>query len=338
MKWTSASPAGQCGRSTVGVDGGFLEFNSSGACSCGMNIVVYPRVVRHELGHAMGYYHTDHADDVMYGRPIASGTRDLLPSAREQRHARFAHAEMRSSGSREDARPRQSWRGDRFQEVSMHVPRLVLSLVVLSMMLIAPMSGANSVPFKGSWSGVTVSADPTNAPIIAIVAEGTGQLTHLGRYFMASPHTTDISNGKTIGDQIFTAANGDTLTAFCNGSPQFQPDGTVAGGLHCEITGGTGRFEGATGSARVLSRGEAASRPPGFRDGCGDQRGDFVLGLTRHKKHERRCRSRNSGSRQRRILHPLPCDCIRRVGHVSLLSGESNGGPGRGCKRNGESV
>lgn len=99
VKWTSASPAGQCGRSTVGVDGGFLEFNASGACSCGMRTAVYPRVVRHELGHAMGYYHTDHADDVMYGRAIASATCDLLPSERERRHARFAHIENVSGGA-----------------------------------------------------------------------------------------------------------------------------------------------------------------------------------------------------------------------------------------------
>jgi hypothetical protein len=129
----------------------------------------------------------------------------------------------------------------------MRIPRLVLSLLVFSMMLTAPISGANSVPLKGSWSGVTVSADPTNFPVVAIVAEGTGQLTHLGRYFMASPHTTDVSTGETIGDQIFTAANGDILTAFCEGTPVMQPDGDVVGSLDCEITGGTGRFEGATG-------------------------------------------------------------------------------------------
>lgn len=128
----------------------------------------------------------------------------------------------------------------------MRVTRLVLSVLVLSMVLTAPV-GARSVPFKGSWSGVTVSGDLTNFPLVAIVAEGTGQLTHLGRYFMSSPHTTDVSTGETIGDQIFTAANGDMLTAFCAGFPQPQPDGTVVGGLDCEITGGTGRFEGATG-------------------------------------------------------------------------------------------
>ena len=145
----------------------------------------------------------------------------------------------------------------------MRATRLLPSLFVLSM-LTAPISGANSVPFKGSWSGVTVSADPTNFPVVAIVAEGTGQLTHLGRYFMASPHTTDVSTGKTIGDQIFTAANGDTLMAFCDGSPAFQPDGTVVGSLAFGITGGTGRFEGATGTYAFFLVARPLPDRPGF--------------------------------------------------------------------------
>ena len=126
--------------------------------------------------------------------------------------------------------------------------RLTLALLVL-VLLADPIGAAKSVPFKGSWTGVTVSADPTNFPVVAVVAEGSGQLTHLGRYFMTSPHTSNVITGETIGDQIFTAANGDTLTAFCEGFPVFNPDdGTVVGGLDCEITGGTGRFAGATGS------------------------------------------------------------------------------------------
>jgi hypothetical protein len=130
----------------------------------------------------------------------------------------------------------------------MRSPRFVLLLVLLSLIAAAPMRAANARPFKGAWSGVTVSADATHPPVVSIVAEGTGQLTHLGRYFMTSPHTTDVSTGETIGDQIFTAANGDTLTAFCAGFPNFQPSGNVEGALECNITSGTGRFAGATGS------------------------------------------------------------------------------------------
>ena len=91
VKWSNASSTSQCGRSTVGVDGGYIEFNATGACSCGARTLVYSRLVRHEMGHAMGYYHTDLPTDVMYGRTIAAEACDLTPSDRERRHAKFAH-------------------------------------------------------------------------------------------------------------------------------------------------------------------------------------------------------------------------------------------------------
>lgn len=95
VKWSSTALGDQCGRSTVGVDGGYIEFNTSGACRCGMATAVYPRLIRHELGHAMGFYHTDGAGDVMYGRTIAPNACDTLPSERERRHAKLAYSEPR---------------------------------------------------------------------------------------------------------------------------------------------------------------------------------------------------------------------------------------------------
>jgi hypothetical protein len=92
VKWNASAGTGRCGRSTIGIDGGFIELNASGECSCGMSTRVYPRVVRHELGHAMGYYHTDDKSDVMYGKTITSDSCDLLPSDRERLHARVAHS------------------------------------------------------------------------------------------------------------------------------------------------------------------------------------------------------------------------------------------------------
>ena len=91
VKWSATPASGRCGRSTIGVDGGYIELNVSGECSCGLTSRVYPRVVRHELGHAMGYYHTDNSRDVMYGQAITSEACDVLPSERERRHAMIAH-------------------------------------------------------------------------------------------------------------------------------------------------------------------------------------------------------------------------------------------------------
>lgn len=91
LKWSSKSIAGSCGRSSVGVDGGSIELDATGACSCAMTTTVYPRLVRHELGHAMGYYHTDNPADVMFGRPVSPDSCNLQPSERERRHARIAH-------------------------------------------------------------------------------------------------------------------------------------------------------------------------------------------------------------------------------------------------------
>ena len=129
---------------------------------------------------------------------------------------------------------------------------MVKRVIVACLLAVCPVSIASlpadtQVPFKGTWTGVTVSADLTNFPVVAVVSEGGGQLPLLGRYTMVSPHTSHVFTGETLGDQIFTAANGDTLTAYCEGFPLPQPDGTVVGALDCTITGGTGRFAGATG-------------------------------------------------------------------------------------------
>ena len=94
VKWRASATDDRCGRSTVGVDGGYIEFNLASACSCGMASGLYPRLIRHELGHAMGYYHTDSLADVMYGQAIPAEACDALPSDRERQHAKFAYSAL----------------------------------------------------------------------------------------------------------------------------------------------------------------------------------------------------------------------------------------------------
>lgn len=127
------------------------------------------------------------------------------------------------------------------------IKQLILGMIAVAAISPAGLQAQDMVPFKGHWSGVTVSADLSTFPVVAVLSEGEGRATHLGRYTMASPHTSDVFTGETIGEQIFTAANGDTLIAHCEGFPLPQPDGTVVGSLDCTFTSGTGRFAGATG-------------------------------------------------------------------------------------------
>jgi hypothetical protein len=128
---------------------------------------------------------------------------------------------------------------------------LPVCLFAVALFSTADLKADHAVPFKGFWTGVTTSAvilDPSQ-PVVTIVSDGGGQLTHLGAYMMSSPHTSNIVTGFTEGEQIFTSANGDTLTAYCEGTPVFDfATGIVVGTLDCEFTSGTGRFEGVTGS------------------------------------------------------------------------------------------
>jgi hypothetical protein len=82
----STDPA-YCGRADVGLSGGIITLSLQKACACG----VYPTrqaVVRHEFGHAMGYFHTDSPQDVMYR---VANQCDTPLSAREAYHAAVAY-------------------------------------------------------------------------------------------------------------------------------------------------------------------------------------------------------------------------------------------------------
>jgi hypothetical protein len=128
----------------------------------------------------------------------------------------------------------------------MPLSRLICAFVVLLAAL--PALAAEQVPFKGTWIGSTVSATPVGESVVLVVSSGTGITTHLGKMVMTTPHLSYLDTFVVEGTQVFTAANGDILNATITG--QFVPnaEGNLEATLIGLITGGTGRFEGASGT------------------------------------------------------------------------------------------
>jgi hypothetical protein len=90
IKWpaTVVNP-NQCGRSDVAVSGGVVEIEAHNPrCMIG-NWVNVPSLVRHEIGHAMGFWHTGAPTDVMSATTWVSV--DQRPSSRELAAAAIAY-------------------------------------------------------------------------------------------------------------------------------------------------------------------------------------------------------------------------------------------------------
>jgi hypothetical protein len=88
--WPKDPDPTKCGQADIALEGGtvWLFYKTGGTCRCAGISEVRPRTVRHELGHAMGFWHTDTPSDVMFGGGPGC---DAMPSARERYHAAVAY-------------------------------------------------------------------------------------------------------------------------------------------------------------------------------------------------------------------------------------------------------
>ena len=130
-----------------------------------------------------------------------------------------------------------------------HISAAGFALGVLTLLVFAaPVAARDQVPFKGSLDGVA-TVTPRTPPFVFVNIEGEGHATQLGHFEVSIPHVTNRSNGTAVGTYEFTAANGDTLTAdFTSQVTPTDVPGVVSVAVTATITGGTGRFDGATGS------------------------------------------------------------------------------------------
>ena len=130
--------------------------------------------------------------------------------------------------------------------------KLIASLVLaapLGLVGLMPVSAAGQIPFKGQFAGNLTLPDQTD---ILLAATGTasllGQATSSGHIVMVGPAT--CANGFAVQDTetLTSTDEGDTITFSV--SSQACPTSTP--GVYeiktpYRVTGGTGRFAGATG-------------------------------------------------------------------------------------------
>ena len=126
----------------------------------------------------------------------------------------------------------------------------LLTLVVLLPGICPAMAGHTvTLPFVAKGTPVTVTLG--EGGIVNIIAQG--HATHLGRYTASAVIANTPGDPPTFdGDITMVAANGDELYFHYSGvTTQIVPIREGEGAY--EITGGTGRFEGASGQGSFSS-------------------------------------------------------------------------------------
>jgi hypothetical protein len=111
-------------------------------------------------------------------------------------------------------------------------------------------TGGTGLPFSGTISGTSRAAFPAPGTL-EITLIGRGTATHLGQYESTAVDTGTFPNPVATGTLVLTAANGDQLFATTESKGEPVGDQTRVTTL-ATITGGTGRFDGATGVFTVV--------------------------------------------------------------------------------------
>jgi hypothetical protein len=107
--------------------------------------------------------------------------------------------------------------------------------------------GGTQLPFSGSFT-LDIQFAP---PDPHAVGTGGGNATHLGQ-FTATVTAVVSATGTSTGSFNFTAANGDQLFGTIEGTGVLIEPGVARVTEVATIEGGTGRFEGATGTFTMV--------------------------------------------------------------------------------------
>ena len=128
---------------------------------------------------------------------------------------------------------------------------LLIAALILTAALVVPAAAQKQVPFKGAIQAHETDTLQGGPPPTTASASGsgTGIGTLLGEFSLTYELTITLADGTATGSAQLIAANGDSIFTTIVGSS--EPSGTPGVLSITEtntVTGGTGRFAGATGS------------------------------------------------------------------------------------------
>ena len=125
---------------------------------------------------------------------------------------------------------------------------IVAALALLATLTGIAQAGQKELSIKGTMQAVE-SLDFTNPPIMTSTASGSGNATHLGRYTLSWEVEVNLETITGSGTSRFVAANGDSLYTVGTGQATPTDEPNVFHVVETLIiTGGTGRFAGASGT------------------------------------------------------------------------------------------
>ena len=151
-------------------------------------------------------------------------------------------------------------------EVPLRKP-IILSGLVLAVVVMGPTAaigaakGTGHYPLKGASTGRPLKGASTGTNTVNLFTggatnESSGHLSHLGRVTGNGVQTITLTGGNTFsftGAGTTVAPNGDKLFATTSGTGTLTSMGPATATTVNTITGGTGRFAGASGTFTVTS-------------------------------------------------------------------------------------
>lgn len=144
--------------------------------------------------------------------------------------------------------------------------RCIMPLLLVAVFIVGPAhhvdAASKRAEFRATYTTTGV-ATPCGTLTVCVSVEGQGQGTRLGRHSTLAKSavvhigSTPCAFGRVssyTADITLTAENGDTLMLNGSGTSCAGPGGIQASGVYT-VTGGTGRFSGATGTlTETISR------------------------------------------------------------------------------------